>query len=172
MLAKLHISTSSLGDFMTPEQIAKVVQAAEDAFLNLEQKKPAQGEVVAAVKDAVAKKEATPFDLHSTRVAEKMAGGWTAGETFDLAAKEDPGLMPYDQLPLELRLRGHLFLGIVRALTSLDVEPPAPLVTEPIPEPKVLTADGIPADPPPPILSGPSPSPDDTDPTRSGLVAL
>ncbi len=61
--------------------------------------------------------DATPADTHANWLAEKEADGWVYGETKDPVAKTHPRLLPYDQLPVEQRVKDSIFRAIVLALT-------------------------------------------------------
>lgn len=60
----------------------------------------------------------TPEDSHNGWMAEKVAAGWVYGATKDSDAKPPthPCLVPFDQLALNLKVKDHLFLAVVRAL--------------------------------------------------------
>jgi hypothetical protein len=58
--------------------------------------------------------EATPADSHANWFKDKFASGWKHGPVKDPDKKEHPCMVPYDQLPLEQRVKDHLFQAIVR----------------------------------------------------------
>lgn len=60
--------------------------------------------------------DATPADSHKSWLAEKVKAGWVLGPVKDPVTKEHPCMLPYDQLPLEQRVKDHLFLAVVRAM--------------------------------------------------------
>lgn len=64
-----------------------------------------------------------PEAMHQSWMDERLANGWTYGETKDEAAKTHPCLVPYDQLPAEQRAKDHLFLAISRLFTVDDQQP-------------------------------------------------
>jgi hypothetical protein len=68
------------------------------------------------VEHALRHPDATPEDMHSNWMAEKIADGWVYGEVKDAVAKTHPCMLPYDQLPEFQRKKDALFLAIVRAL--------------------------------------------------------
>lgn len=61
---------------------------------------------------------ATPEALHEKWVNEKLAAGWTFGETKDAEAKTHPLLVPFDQLPPGDRAKDYLFAGICAAMNQ------------------------------------------------------
>lgn len=58
----------------------------------------------------------TPESSHIGWMEEKVADGWRYGPVKDPEAKTHPCLLPYQELPLEQRVKDHLFLAVVRAL--------------------------------------------------------
>lgn len=58
--------------------------------------------------------DTTPEQSHESWMAEKAAAGWVYGPTNDPGAKTHPCMVPYDQLPPEQRVKGHLFAAVVR----------------------------------------------------------
>lgn len=61
-----------------------------------------------------------PEDQHKHWMAEKIASGWTWGETKDAEAKTHPCLMAYDDLPAEQRAKDLLFRAVVTALAPTE----------------------------------------------------
>ncbi len=71
------------------------------------------------VKAAVALGDAArPDAQHEAWLADKQANGWQWGPIKDPALKLHPCMRPYDELPLEQKVKDHLFLAVVRALTE------------------------------------------------------
>lgn len=70
---------------------------------------------VAAVLSGEAK---TPEDQHESWMRDKIADGWVFGEHKDAEKKTHPCLVPYAQLPVEQRLKDHLFRAVVVALSG------------------------------------------------------
>lgn len=60
----------------------------------------------------------TPSDSHVSWATEKLADGWKYGPVKDPAKKEHPCLVPFNELPIEQRAKDHLFLAVVRSLSS------------------------------------------------------
>ena len=73
---------------------------------------------IKGVEYRLANPEATPEDQHEAWSKEKEANGWVFGPVKDFEAKTHPCLVPYDELPLNQRLKDHLFQGIVDALAT------------------------------------------------------
>jgi RyR domain len=52
---------------------------------------------------------------HESWLAEKERDGWKYGPTKNPETKEHPCFVPYDQLPVEQRLKDYIFGAIVKA---------------------------------------------------------
>src|SRR3982751_2490853 len=61
---------------------------------------------------------ASPEVLHEKWMNEKLADGWTLGETKDVEAKTHPLLVPFDQLPPGDRAKDYLFAGVCAAMNK------------------------------------------------------
>ena len=61
---------------------------------------------------------ATPEQQHEAWCADKRAHGWRFGAEKNVEDKTHPCLVPYAELPLEQRVKDHVFGAIVRALDS------------------------------------------------------
>ena len=59
--------------------------------------------------------EPVPSESHDAWLAEKQANGWKYGPVKDPEKKEHPCFLPYDELPLEQKLKDYIFVGIVKA---------------------------------------------------------
>jgi len=57
-----------------------------------------------------------PEASHASWMAQKIADGWTYGQTKDPEAKTHPCLVPFDQLPREQQAKDYLFRAVVHAL--------------------------------------------------------
>lgn len=66
--------------------------------------------------------EATPENSHESWLAEKTAAGWLWGEVKNPVLKTHPCMMPYKDLPVEQRVKDHLFSTIVKTLVALGRE--------------------------------------------------
>lgn len=60
----------------------------------------------------------SPEELHDNWCEFKIAQGWTYGDVKDPEAKTHPCLTDYEALPLEQRLKDHLFRAVVLTLAS------------------------------------------------------
>lgn len=61
---------------------------------------------------------ATPEDLHKSWCDTKIAEGWRFGQTKDAEKKTHPCLVDYDLLPMDQRLKDHIFFAIVNSYTA------------------------------------------------------
>lgn len=59
-----------------------------------------------------------PSDSHEGWMAQKISDGWEYGPVKDPDKKEHPCMVPYQDLPKSQKCKDHIFLGVVRALTS------------------------------------------------------
>lgn len=59
---------------------------------------------------------AAPSASHDSWLKEKEATGWKYGPVKDAEKKEHPCFVAYDALPVEQRLKDHLFGAIARTL--------------------------------------------------------
>lgn len=64
--------------------------------------------------------EPSPSASHNSWLAEKRAAGWKYGPVKDPAKKEHPCFMPYDGLPIDQRLKDHIFAAIAKAMWHAD----------------------------------------------------
>lgn len=56
-----------------------------------------------------------PSASHDSWLAEKRADGWTYGPVKNAEKREHPCFVPYDELPVEQRLKDYLFGNVVAA---------------------------------------------------------
>ena len=80
------------------------------------QKEGAQKGVVFALDHLDAKTE----DAYAAWVADKIAAGWSYGPVENAANKEHPGLVSYDRLRVEQRIKDHLFRAVVRVIAKIN----------------------------------------------------
>lgn len=57
---------------------------------------------------------------HESWLENKKAAGWTYGKYKDEQKKKHPCIVPYDELPLEQRLKDVLFKAVVASLSLRD----------------------------------------------------
>lgn len=55
---------------------------------------------------------------HDAWMADKVAEGWVFGPVKDASKKEHPCIVPYEQLPIEQRLKDSLFSAVVDSFIS------------------------------------------------------
>ena len=67
----------------------------------------------------------SPSASHDSWLAEKRAAGWTYGPVKDATIKEHPCFVPYDELPVEQRLKDYLFGNVVAAFVRAAAMEPA-----------------------------------------------
>lgn len=73
--------------------------------------------VINGVKFHLQNPDSTPGDSHENWYNEKLADGWVYGPVKDVENKQHPCMVAYDLLPLEQRVKDHIFLAIVRAMS-------------------------------------------------------
>lgn len=65
----------------------------------------------------------TPKEQHESWLSTRISEGWVYGEVKDVEKKESPCLVPYEELPLNQRVKDHLFASIVLTLSEfIEVE--------------------------------------------------
>lgn len=64
----------------------------------------------------------SPMASHESWLNEKTKEGWKYGPVKDVEKKEHNCFMPYDQLPLEQRLKDYIFTGIVKAFHDANAK--------------------------------------------------
>jgi hypothetical protein len=57
--------------------------------------------------------DTTPEDSHKNWLAHKVKDGWVYGPVKDVEKKEHPCMVPYEELPLEQRVKDYLFRAVV-----------------------------------------------------------
>jgi hypothetical protein len=60
----------------------------------------------------------SPSASHDSWLEEKKADGWKYGPVKNPATKEHPCFVPYEELPLEQRMKDFLFSAVVEAFHS------------------------------------------------------
>jgi hypothetical protein len=71
---------------------------------------------VKGVQFALANPDATPEQQHESWMQTKAEEGWAWGEKKDPERKLHPCMLPYESLPIEQRVKDHLFRAVVRSL--------------------------------------------------------
>jgi hypothetical protein len=61
---------------------------------------------------------ATAKDSHDCWMAEKVAAGWVLGDVKDAEAKTHPAMLPYEELPIEVQVKDHLFRKVVELMAG------------------------------------------------------
>ena len=67
---------------------------------------------------ALSHPDAPASSQHDAWLADKERDGWKFGPVKDASIKEHPCMVPYEALPIEQRLKDHLFRAIVRAFAE------------------------------------------------------
>lgn len=62
---------------------------------------------------------ASPSDSHISWLKEKKADGWKYGEVKNVDKKEHPCYVPYNQLPIEQRMKDYIFSSIVKSFIKM-----------------------------------------------------
>ena len=78
--------------------------------------------------------DAKPEDSHVNWMKEKTAEGWEFGPVKDPDKKQHPCMIPYEQLPLEQRVKDALFIAVVHAMPKVHdmvIEDVIPLEDKP-----------------------------------------
>jgi len=60
-----------------------------------------------------------PEDSHNSWLKEKEEDGWSYGKVKDAEKKTHPCYVPYEELPLEDKVKDSLFISIVKNLSIL-----------------------------------------------------
>ncbi|MGA2041113.1 MAG: RyR domain-containing protein [Bryobacteraceae bacterium] len=113
---------------MNVEQIARVCHETNASFCHSigdhSQKSWDEAEewqrqsAIAGVEFALANPGAPASAQHDAWLADKERDGWKFGAVKDPAKKEHPCMAPFNELPLEQRIKDHLFISVVRAFVE------------------------------------------------------
>ena len=119
---------------MKAEQIARVTHEANRAYCRSigDNSQPAWDDApewqrqsaINGVLFAFRNPAAPPSASHDSWLEEKRATGWKYGPVKDPEKKEHPCFVPYDELPLDQRLKDHLFQAVAKALIFGGDNPP------------------------------------------------
>jgi RyR domain len=63
---------------------------------------------------------ATAKDSHDSWMAEKVEAGWVLGDVKDAKAKTHPAMLPYDELPIDIQVKDHLFRKVVELMALVS----------------------------------------------------
>ena len=75
-----------------------------------------QDSAIAGVRYAVDNPEVTPQEQHEAWMDYKIDQGWIYGAEKDPVNLTHPCIVPYEELPLEQKVKDHLFRSVVRSL--------------------------------------------------------
>jgi hypothetical protein len=119
---------------MEIEQIARVCHETNRAFCQTigdQTQKPwdeaEQWQKYSAIEGvvfAISTPGAPASTQHDAWCADKVKDGWVWGAEKNAALKTHPCLVPYEQLPVEQRLKGYLFKAVVSAFVQANLEEP------------------------------------------------
>lgn len=117
---------------MNDEQIARVCHATNRAYcqtigdgsqLPWDQAEEWQRQsAISGVAFALANSDAPASSQHDAWMADKLKDGWTYGPSKSSQDKTHPCIVPYEDLPLEQRLKDYLFKAIVKAFADAEKE--------------------------------------------------
>ncbi len=62
-----------------------------------------------------------PSASHNSWLAEKERDGWKYGPVKDPEKKEHPCFVPYEQLPVDQRMKDYIFAAIVKAIYQANI---------------------------------------------------
>lgn len=62
----------------------------------------------------------SPSASHDNWLAQKRADGWKFGPVKDADKKEHPCFVPYEQLPIEQRMKDYLFSAVVESFAKCE----------------------------------------------------
>lgn len=74
-----------------------------------------QASSIKGVEFKLSNPNATPENQHNAWCESKIADGWVYGEVKDMDKKTHPCLVPYNELPLEQRVKDYLFQAVVKS---------------------------------------------------------
>ncbi len=114
---------------MTEEQIARVAHETNKAYCesigdNTQPKWEDAPEwqrtsAINGVKFHIVNPNAPPSASHENWLEEKANEGWKFGTVKDPEKKEHPCFVPYEDLPVEQKVKDSLFIGVVTAMKVL-----------------------------------------------------
>lgn len=78
---------------------------------------------IAGVRMHVENPLATPADSHASWMAHKEADGWRWGPVKDEVAKTHHCMVPYDELPIEQRIKDTVYANLVKSAIYIEMNP-------------------------------------------------
>ncbi len=115
---------------MKVEQIARICHETNAAFCRAigdDSQKPwdeaedwQRQSAVRGVAYALSNPDAPASAQHEAWLEDKLRDGWKYGTVKDSDKKEHPCIVDYEDLPLEQRIKDHLFKGVVRAFVEAE----------------------------------------------------
>ena len=78
-----------------------------------------KGSAVIGVRKVLENPSITPEDIHKEWMDYKIKEGWIYGINKDNVKKTHPCLMPYNELPIEQKAKGFIFIAIIRQLEDI-----------------------------------------------------
>lgn len=119
---------------MKIEQVARVCHETNRAYCESigdnTQKSWEQAEewqrqsAIKGVEFALANPTAPASAQHEAWLNDKAKDGWKYGTVKDATKKEHPCCVPYDELPVEQRIKDYLFKHVVAAFVQAEIAPP------------------------------------------------
>ena len=113
---------------MNVKQVAQVCHEANRAYCetlgDFTQKPWAEAEdwqrqsAISGVRYAIAFPGAPASAQHDAWLSDKKKDGWRYGPVKDPAKKEHPCFVPFEELPMEQRIKDHLFKSVVNAFRA------------------------------------------------------
>lgn len=76
---------------------------------------------IKGVEFKLANPDATPEQQHNAWCSDKIKAGWAYGPVKDAVARTHHCLVPYSALPLEQRVKDHLFCAVVSSMSGLGL---------------------------------------------------
>ena len=117
---------------MHNEQIARVCHETNKAFCETmgdsaqkpwdEAEQWQRDSAIKGVAFALANPQSPASSQHDAWLADKAKEGWVWGAEKNAVLKTHPCMVPYGQLPLEQRMKDHLFKAIVAAFVKGESE--------------------------------------------------
>ena len=74
---------------------------------------------IKGVKFSLDNSDAPASAQHDAWLKDKISEGWKYGKVKDPEKKEHPCCVPYEELPIEQKVKDALFVGVVRAMRIL-----------------------------------------------------